>query len=98
MVSVILANRLFYQCIKAVVLSNLLHCQFEGELKMHFLIQIFFVITGEFFRHKREICLPLLIFFEHCLDVVTISLSSTTKAFNRSCLLANNPLDFRFNL
>lgn len=33
-------------------------------------------------------CLPLQIFFEHCLDVFTTSLSSNTKAVNRSCLLA----------
>lgn len=35
MVSVILANRLFHQCIKAAVLSHVFHCQFEGEIKMY---------------------------------------------------------------
>lgn len=34
MVSVILANRLFHQCIIAAVLSHLFHCQFEGEIEM----------------------------------------------------------------
>lgn len=35
MVLVVLANKLFRQCIKAAVLSHLFHCQFEGETKMH---------------------------------------------------------------
>ena len=37
-------------------------------------------------------------FSAHCLDVFTTRLSSTINALNRRCLLANNPLDLRFNL
>lgn len=101
MVSVILANRLFHQWIRAAALSHLFHCQFVGEMKMYNILPYsdLLAITGIFSRltQVKNVSASANL-SEHCLDVFTTSLSSTTKAVSRRCLVGNNPLDLRFNI
>lgn len=48
MVSVIIANRLFPECIRAAVCSHPFHCRFDGEIKMH----IIFHYSDLFGNHR----------------------------------------------
>lgn len=100
MVSVILAPDCSISASKPLLCLIFFYCQFEGEIKMHNILPFsaLLVITGEFLKwHKRNVSAASNL-FEHCLDVFTTSLSSTTIAVNRRCRLANNPLDLRVNL